>query len=127
MKKIFSVISVCALLAAPVFAQDKKEEEPAATHPTAEEVDVAVQAIDDLAADEAKIEAYCAIIEEEDAVSAGDAAGAEAVRQKLDTYLAGLGEDARKAFAIDETIDPVSEEGQRLGGAFLRLEEACAS
>ena len=127
MKKIFSIISVCALLAAPVFAQDKKEEEPAATHPTAEEVDTAVKAIDDLAADETKVEAYCAIIEEEDAVPEGDAAGAEAVRQKLDTYLAGLGEGARMAFALDETIDPVSEEGQKLGGAFLRLEEACAS
>jgi hypothetical protein len=126
MKKIFSIISVCALLAAPVFAQDKKEE-PAAAHPTAQQVDAAVQAIDDLAVDETKVDAYCAIIEEEDAVPEGDAAGAEAVRQKLDTFLAGLGEGARMAFALDETIDPVSEEGQRLGGAFLRLEEACAS
>jgi hypothetical protein len=86
-----------------------------------------VHAIDVLPVDETKVDAYCAIIDDEDAVPDGDAAGAEAVRQKLDTFLAGLGEGARMAFALDETIDPVSEEGQRLGGAFLRLEEACAS
>jgi hypothetical protein len=45
----------------------------------------------------------------------------------LSAFLAGLGENARMAFNIDETIDPMSEEAQQLGGAFLKLEEACAS
>lgn len=125
MKRLSAIASVCALLAAPAYAQDTKETPPPA--PTAENVDRAVKAINDLATDEGKVDAYCAIIEAEDAVPEGDAAAAEAVTQKLNAYLAGLDEDARMAFALDETIDPLSEEGQRLGGAFLQLEAGCAS
>jgi hypothetical protein len=127
MKKMFAMTAVCALLATPVFAQDKKQDEAPATAITAQDVELATEAIYDLTEDKAKVTAYCAIIAEEDAVEVGDTAAAEAVRKKLSAFLGGLGEHARMAFNIDETIDPMSEEAQQLGGAFLKLEEACAS
>ncbi len=126
MKKIFAVAGICALLATPVFAQDKEEEAPA-TPPTAAEVDAAVKAINDLSSDKAKVASYCELIKEMDSLKEGDDKAAEAFGQKFDTYMSGLSEDAQKAFAISDAVDPASAEGKKLETAFNNFEEGCES
>ena len=132
MKKILASISVLALFAMPVFAQQNQTEaqpgaeaEEAYTPPTEQEVERAVKAINNLANNDEASDAYCEILDDEANVKEGDTAAEEAVGKKLDAYLAGLGEDARLAFDMDETIDRASPEGQKLGGAFLNLEDQC--
>ncbi len=132
MKKILASISILALFAMPVFAQENQTEaqpeaeaEEAYTPPTAQEVEKAVTAINNLANNDESSDAYCDILDEESNIKEGDTAAEDAVAKKLDAFLAGLGEDARLAFDMDETIDRASPEGQKLGGAFLNLEDQC--
>ncbi len=139
MKKLFAVAGIFAFLATPSFAQQtgndaeapaaadaaQEEAEAPASPPTPEAVDKAVTAVNELAKDKEKLEVYCDILDEEDAAQQGDTAAAETATKNFNAFYASLGEDAKLAFDLDETIDPASEEGQRLGGALLNLEDQC--
>jgi hypothetical protein len=130
MKKLFAVAAILALLATPSLAQqtgNAVEAPGPASPPTPEEIDTAVTAVNELAKDKEKEAAYCDVLDEEDAVKEGDTAAAEAAAKNFNAFLASLNDDARLAFNLDETIDRASEEGQRLGGAFLNLERECAA
>lgn len=129
MKKLFAVAGIFAFLATPSFAQQtgNDAQAPAAAAPTPENIDTAITAVNELTKDKEKVAAYCDVLDEEDAVKEGDTAAAEAAAKNFSAFLAGLNNDARLAFDLDETIDPASEEGQRLGGAFLNLENQCAA
>lgn len=140
MKKVFAIAGVFALLATPSLAQQTgtdaeppaaaeaaQEAEAPASPPTPEEVDMAVKAVNDLAANEEKAEAYCDVLDEEDAVKEGDTAAAEAAAKSFDAFFVSLDDNAQLAFDLDETIDTASAEGQKLGGAFLKLESQCAA
>ena len=141
MKKIFVVAGIFAFLATPSLAQEtgtdaeppaaaesaQEEVEAPASPPTPEEIDMSVKAINELAKDKEEVATYCDLLDEEDAIKEGDTAAAEAAAKKFDAFLVSLDDDARMAFDIDETIDPVSAEGQKLGGAFLNLENQCAA
>jgi len=127
MKNILAITSILTLLATPVFAQEAPESADTPPEPpTAEEVDASIAAINALAKDEAKVQAYCDILEAEDALQEGDTAASDAVAQKFDAFYDSLSPDAQLAFDLDETMDPTSEGAQRLGGAFLGLEDQCA-
>jgi len=127
MKKLIVITSILTLLAAPVFAQESQEGmDDAPAPPTAEEIDASVKAINELAKDQAKVQAYCDILAAEDALQEGDTAASDAVAQKFDAFYDSLSPDAQLAFDLDETMDPTSEGAQKLGGAFLNLEDQCA-
>lgn len=126
MKAFLLIASLAILLSAPGHAQQNEDTAEAAPAPTAEEVDAAVTAINALAEDENKLNAYCAILDAEDALAEGDTAAADAVANTFDVFLDSLSADAQLAFDLDETLDPTTPEAQRLGGAFLSLEDACA-
>lgn len=127
MKKIFVITSVLTLLAAPAFAQEAQEDpDTPPAPPTEEQIDASIKAINALTEDESKVKAYCELLKAEDALQEGDTAAANAVAQQFAEFYNGLGPDAQLAFDLDETMDPTSEGAQRLGGAFLKLEDQCA-
>lgn len=141
MKTLFAFAGIFALLATPSLAQqtgsdaeppaipEAAQEEVAAppSPPTPEEIEMSVKAINELAKDKEKVAAYCDVLDTEDAVKPGDTAAEEAAANKFDAFFASLDDNTQLAFDLDETIDPVSEEGQKLGGAFLKLENQCAT
>ncbi len=128
MKKIFAITGICALLAAPAFAQDKKAEEPAdAPAPTAAEVDAAAKTINAFVDDQKKVDGYCAIMKDMDTVKEGDDAKAEEMGQKMDTYLKEQGDDVAQAFTVAESVDPETDEGKKIDEALGKLEEKCGS
>lgn len=132
MKTIFAIAGLCALLAAPAYAQTENNQEgaePAETAveaPTTEEVDAAVATLNTIAEDQTKIEGYCAISKEMEGIAENDEAKAEELGKKMDDYLTSLGEDVVEAFATAEAVDPASEDGQKIDAAFGTLEEKCA-
>lgn len=127
MKNVLVITSILTLLTTPVFAQEAQDDAEAPPEPpTAEEVDASIAAINALAEDKAKVQAYCDILEAEDALQEGDTAASDAVAQEFDAFYNSLSPDAQLAFDLDETMDPTSEGAQRLGGAFLSLEDQCA-
>jgi hypothetical protein len=141
MKKLFAVAGIFALLATPSFAQQtgndaqtptaaegaQEQAEAPAPPPTPENIDTAVTAINELAEDSEKVAAYCDVLDAEDAVVEGDTAAAAEAAKKFTAFFASLNGEAQLAFNLDETIDRTSEEGQRLGGAFLNFESQCAA
>lgn len=133
MKKLFAITGICALLAAPAFAQtDNNQEgaepaEAAVEAPTTEEVDAAVATLASIAEDQQKIEGYCAISKEMEGIAENDEAKAEELGKKMDDYLTSLGEDVVEAFATAEAADPESEDGKKIDAAFGTLEEKCAA
>jgi hypothetical protein len=126
MKRLLAVTGICTLLAAPAFAQtDTKEEAPPA--PSKAEVEAAVKTINDMAADQKKVSGYCAISKEMGDLKDGEDKKAEELNKKMDDYLTSLGEPVSNAFGMAESVDPASEEGQKLDAAFTALDEKCGS
>lgn len=89
-----------------------------------DDVQAAVEAIERLRADDAKIEEYCAIQAEIEAAGDDEAKLDEAF-QKLDAFYDGLGEEYSGMFAVDEELDPGSEDARALDDAFAALEGEC--
>jgi hypothetical protein len=127
MKNILAIAGLCALLAAPAFAQTNQAAEEADTPPTAEEIEDAASTISAMAANQAQAEGYCAIQNEIDAAPEGDEAAADALGEKMDAYLAGLGEDIAEAFDIADSVDEASPDNAKIDAAFAELDQACGS
>ena len=124
MKNILAIAGLCALLAAPAFAQTNQAEE-ADTPPTAEEIDDAVSVISAMAGDQAQTDGYCAIQNEIDAAPEGDEAAADALGEKMDAYLAGLGEDIAEAFDTADAVEEASPDMAKIDAAYAELDQAC--
>lgn len=133
MKNLFAIAGLCALLAAPAFAQTAnapegaEPEEAAVEAPTTEEVDAAIATLNTIGEDPAKIEGYCALSNEMESVAEGDEAKAEEVGAKMDEYLVSLGEEVMAAFETAEDVDPESDDGRKIDAAFEALEAKCVS
>jgi opacity protein-like surface antigen len=133
MKKFLALAGVCALLASPAFAQDKKPDaaggaaEPAAEAPTKEEATKAAATIDAMADDAKKAAGYCALSKEMAGIPDGDDKKAEEVGKKLDDYLVSISQDTAEAFGIAEAVDPETEEGKKVDAAFAKLESKCGA
>jgi hypothetical protein len=132
MKKIFTIASICALLASPAFAQEKKPDNDAAGEaqetteaPSAAEVDKAAKAIDTFADDQKKVEGYCTIAKEMGTLKEGDDKKAEELTKKMDDYLASVDKDLPNAFQTAEAVDPETEDGKKVDAAFTKLEGKC--
>jgi len=128
MKKTLMIASLFAFLATPVFSQQNQDgADGPVTPPTAEEVDAAVSAINAMANDDQKVDAYCDVTDGEGDIKEGDTAAEEAFLKKMDAYINGLGEDEQLAFDISDTAEESSPEGKKLGAAFASLEKKCAA
>jgi hypothetical protein len=124
MKKLLAATAFCALFATGAYAQAAKEE-AAGPAPTAAEIDAAVKAFADFAADAKKVEGYCAISKEMGALKEGDDKKAEELGQKMDDYINTLGEAIVKAFETAENVDPESEAGKKIDAAYGALDDKC--
>jgi hypothetical protein len=89
-----------------------------------DDVQAAIDAIEKLRADDAKMQEYCAIQQEIEAAGEKEAKLDQAF-QKLDAFYDGLGEEHSAMFAIDEELDPDSEDAQALDDAFAALDGEC--
>ena len=127
MKNILAIAGLCALLATPAFAQSNQAAEEADTPPTTEEIEDAAETISAMAGNQAQVEGYCAIRNEIDAAPEGDEAAADALDDKMDTYLAGLGEDIADAFDIADSVDEASPDLAKIDAAFAELDQACGA
>jgi hypothetical protein len=127
MKKILAITGLCALLSAPAFAQTTTEAEEPDTPPTAEEIDEAAATVTAVAGNKAQAEGYCAIMKEIEAVPEGDEEAANTLGEKMDAYLAGLGEDIADAFEVVDAVEEASPDYAKVDEAFGKLEEACGS
>jgi hypothetical protein len=131
MKKVLALAGLCALLAAPAYAQQQPAQpgaaEPAAEAPSKEEAEKAAKTIETLTGDQKKVEGYCAITKEMAAAPEGDQKKAEELGKKMDDYLNGLGNDTAEAFGIAEAVDPETEEGKKIDAAFTALEGKCGA
>lgn len=126
MKRLLAVSGICTLLASAAMAQTAQKEE-AAPAPTKAEVEAAVKTINDMAADQKKASGYCTISKEMGALKEGEDKKAEELGKKMDDYLNTLGEPVVNAFDMAETVDPASEDGQKLDAAFTALDEKCGA
>ncbi|MFP4538015.1 MAG: hypothetical protein ACLFPA_06900 [Dichotomicrobium sp.] len=89
-----------------------------------DDVQAAVDAIEKLRADDAKVQEYCAIQAEIDAAG-DDEAKLDTAFDKLDAYFDGLGEEYDAMFAVEEELAPDSEDAQALDDAFAALDSEC--
>ena len=80
-----------------------------------------------MAADQKKASGYCNISKEMGALKEGDDKKSEELGKKMDDYLTSLGEPVVNAFDMAETVDPASEDGQKLDAAFTALDEKCGA
>jgi hypothetical protein len=129
MKALIAAAALATLFAMPVYAQTDEEngaEEEAVTV-TAEEATAAAATISSVGDDQAKLDGYCAIMNEMEAAPEDDEAKAEELGGKMDQYLAGLGEDVADAFGTADGVDPASAEGQTLEEALEELGEKCGA
>jgi len=91
-----------------------------------DDIQAAVDAVERLRADEAKIQEYCAIQAEIE--NAGDnEASLDQAFEKLDAFYDGLGEAYAPMFGVEEELDPDSEDAQALDEAFAALDGECQS
>lgn len=127
MKHILAITGLCALLAAPAFAQSNQAAEEADTPPTTEEIEDAAATISAMAKNKAQADGYCAIRSEIDAAPEGDEAAADALGEKMDTYLAGLGEDIAEAFDTADAVEDASPDIAKIDAAFAELDQACGA
>jgi hypothetical protein len=131
MKYLFALTAICALLSAPVMAQDKTQAPAAGGAATEAEppvdVNAAIKTITEFTADDKKVAGYCALSKEMSAVKDGDNAKMEELGKKMDTYLTGLGEQYVDAFSAAEAVAPESEDGKKLDTALGTLETKCGA
>ena len=111
MKVLFALFACAIALASPVFADEKS--------------DAAIRALDDLQADPAKLEPFCAITKEMSALGEGDDVKSEELEVKMEEFLTGLGPAYAAAWSLGEDLDPSSAEAAALDAAFDRLEQKC--
>lgn len=88
------------------------------------DVQAAVDAIEKLRADEAKMEEYCAIQAEVEAAGE-DETKLDAAFEKLDGFFEDLGDEYAAMFAVEGELEPESEDAQALDDAFGELDSAC--
>lgn len=131
MRSFVVATALAALLAMPVYAQTEAEngaeQEEETVEVSAEEVEAAAEVIAGISEDQAKVDGYCAIVKEMEAVPEDDEAKAEELYSKMDEYLVGLGDDVVNAFITTDSVDPESEDGQKIGEALEELIEKCGS
>ena len=99
---------------------------PPAAHALRDDVQAAVDAVERLRADDAKIAEYCAILEEIDAAGDDDVK-LETAFNKLDTFYENLGDEYSAMFAVEDELDPGSQDAQALDDAFSALDAECQS
>jgi len=116
MKRIFVVTGICALLAGPAIAQDEGA-------PTAEEVNAAVETINAFAEDESKVQGYCDLLRQMDSLEEGEEDKVQELSNEMNAYLES--NDVLDAFSLAESVDPASENGQKVDAAFAELDQAC--
>jgi hypothetical protein len=128
MKRLLAVSGICTLLATAAWAQQTPpKEEAAPPAPSKAEVEAAIKTINDMAADPKKSGGYCAISKEMGALKEGEDKKAEELNKKMDDYLNSLGQPVVNAFGMAESVDPASEDGQKLDAAFTALDQKCGS
>lgn len=127
MKRLLAVSGICTVLAASIAMAQTKKEEAAPPPPSKAEVEAAVKTINGVASDKKKSDGYCAISKEMSALKDGEDKKAEELNTKMDNYLKGLGEPVLNAFGMAESVDPASEDGQKLDAAFTALDEKCGA
>jgi len=88
------------------------------------DVQAAVDAVEKLRADEAKIEEYCAIQAEVEAAGE-DETKLDAAFNKLDTFFEELGDEYAAMFGVEGELEPDSEDANALDDAFSELDSAC--
>lgn len=129
MRSFVAATALATLLAMPVYAQTEgenaTEQEEETVTISAEEITAATEVISGIAEDQAKVDGYCAIVKEMEAAPEDDEAKAEELSTKMDEYLTGLGEDVSDAFVTADSVDPESEDGQKIGEALEELIEKC--
>jgi len=89
-----------------------------------DDVQAAVDAIEKLRANDAKIQQYCSIQKEIEAAGE-DAAKLDQAFEKLDDFFDGLGDQYSAMFGVDEELDPNSEDAAALDNAFAALDDEC--
>lgn len=90
------------------------------------DVQAAVEAVDKLRADKPKVQQYCAIQAEIE--SAGDdEAKLDQAFEKMDAFFDSLGDAYAPMFAIEDELDPNSDEARALDEAFNALDRECQS
>ncbi len=99
---------------------------PPAAHALRDDVQAAVDAVERLRADEAKIAEYCAILDEIDAAS-DDNAKLDTAFNKLDTFYDNLGDEYSAMFTVEDELEPDSQDAQALDEAFSSLDGECQS
>lgn len=128
MKALIAATALATLLAMPAYAQTEGEEQEEETVTiSAEEAEAAAEIISSIGEDQAKLQGYCDIIKEMEAAPEDDEAKAEELGGKMDQYLTDLGEDVADAFGAADSVDPESEEGQKIEEAFEELSEKCGA
>jgi len=88
------------------------------------DVQAAVDAVEKLKANEAKIEEYCAIQAEIEAAGE-DETKLDAAFNKLDTFFEELGDEYAAMFGVEGELEPDSEDANALDDAFSELDSAC--
>jgi len=112
------LIAATALLSAVLFA--------APAQALRADVQAAVDAVERLRANDAKIQEYCAIQAEiEDAGE--DENKLDAAFEKLDTFFEELGDDYAAMFAVEGELEPDSEDAKALDDAFAALDGECGA
>ena len=111
MKLVFVLVACAIALASPARADDK--------------FDAAIRALDDLEADPAKLEPFCAIVKEMAALGEDDDVKGEELEVAMEEFLDGLGPDYANAWSLGEDLDPSSPEAASLDAAFDRIEQKC--
>ena len=111
MKLIIAILASVVALAGPVFADAK--------------TDAAIRALDELEADPAKLEPFCAITKEMSQLGEGDDVKSEELEVRMEEYLTSLGPDYANAWTVGEDLDPSSPEAAALDAAFDRIEQKC--
>jgi len=88
------------------------------------DVQAAVDAVEKLRADDAKIQEYCSIQAEIEAAGE-DENKLDTAFQKLDTFFEELGDDYAAMFAVEDELEPDSEDANALDEAFAALDAEC--
>jgi len=88
-------------------------------------VDAAVRALDAIEADSEKLEPMCAILKEMVTLSEADAAKAEELDAKMETYLLSIGQEQLDAWLLVEELESGTADAEALEAAFTRIETKC--
>jgi len=116
MRRSLIALFAAALTGALLFA--------APVHALRDDVQAAVNAVEKLRANDAKMQEYCSIQNEIEAAGE-DEAKLDAAFQKLDAFFENLGDEYAAMFAVEGELDPESEDARALDDAFAALDGEC--